>query len=320
MNVGEKATLYWNKEKLSKLVGKKKLLLLPNSAGDFLFSVGLMNQDASISADQVKKYLQINHMLSLFWPAMEELRKQNPGKTLHVVDVGCGNSYLSFALVQHWLSCGYPEKELLVLGLDTNAKVIEQASKRAAALGFSNSMQFLAQKLADSTQQIPEKVHAVIALHACDTATDEALAFGVHCKAQLMAIAPCCQAELATFWSELSARTNSSSGNSDALKMALSIVINTPQLRRESAATLTDALRLALVRSCGFEVTATEFVPSTHTPKNRLLLCKRRGNYHLPSSEEYRLLKAGLGNPLLKLEELLRDHLQALPVSPALTV
>lgn len=110
-----------------------------------------------------------------------------------------------------------------------------------------------------------------------------------------MAVAPCCQAELARYWSQLPADGTN----------PLQPLFQSPNLRREAAATFTDTLRMLLIRARGYEVTATEFVSSTHTPKNRLLMCTRRGRFHRESEQQYTALKTALGHCEITLETLL---------------
>jgi hypothetical protein len=111
------------------------------------------------------------------------------------------------------------------------------------------------------------KLHAILALHACDTATDDAIALGLRHGAELIAVAPCCQAELARAWAELA---TSRTGPMQPLW-------STPHLRREAAAVITDTMRALLLRAAGYETRVVEFVPSQHTPKNTLIRAMRRG-------------------------------------------
>jgi hypothetical protein len=305
----------WTSEKVKRLLGKKKLLLRPDLHFHLLFEMGLMNSDATISPDQVKKFLQINHMVTLFWPKLQELQKMMPGAQIRLIDVGCGNSYLGLALAQLWKET-HPEvhtaapASLKIYGVDLNEKVLITSRARAARLQLNQAFEFFKGSLASISElsphsentelQLPERLHGVLALHACDKATDEALAFGLHAKANWIAVVPCCQAELAKIFAAQNNET------------PLGVIIRSPQLRRESAATLTDGLRMALVRAMGYEVTATEFVPSTHTPKNRLLNCERRGNYSTEAWKEYCALKELLQIDGLELENRVSDHIKAL--------
>ena len=132
MSILEIAHRYWTSEKLKKLTGGKKLLLLPSNGADLLYALGLMNRDSSISADSVRKYLQINHMLELTRKPLEKLKDRF--ETVRILDCGCGNSYLTFLIAWYF-------KEILkhpceIVGIDTNPKVIERSQEKAAQLGF----------------------------------------------------------------------------------------------------------------------------------------------------------------------------------------
>jgi len=304
-----RAQAHWSPERLERLTSGKRLPLHPVTHCAFLQVAGLMEPDASITSVQVKKYLQINHMISLIAPPFRALAKAMPGKALTLLDAGCGNSYLSLAFaflareagsspasqIRDWHGVQF---ELHVIGVDSTALVIEQSRARAEALGLSDVMSFQCCSLNDAV--LPERLHAVIALHACDTATDAALALGIRRQADLLAVAPCCQAELAQFF-----KTSDPECTHD-----LRVILHSPNLRRDAAATFTDALRLALMRALGYEATATEFIPSTHTPKNRLILGERRGRYSKPGMAEFQSLRTALGSPTLALESALADLIQ----------
>lgn len=288
----------------------KRLPLHPVTHAAFLQATGLMSEDASVTSGQVKKYLQINHMISLIAPPFRALAKAMPGRPLTLLDAGCGNSYLSLAFaflareakagrmpqIADWKDTQF---DLQVIGVDSNAEVIGQSRERAEALGLGEVMSFQAVPL--SAAVLPERLHAVMALHACDTATDEALALGLRRQADVLAVAPCCQAELAQHFKVLAGRVGAAH--------PLEVILHSPNLRRDTAATFTDALRLALVRALGYEATATEFIPSAHTPKNRLILAERRGRYNKAGWASFLALKAASGEAVLALERAVRDML-----------
>ena len=301
MSMQKLAEKHWTSERLKKLTGGKKLLLLPTNGADLLFTLGLMNRDASLSADQVSKYLQINHMLELTRRPLERLKERFP--KVRLLDCGCGNSYLTFLLAWYF-------KEILrhpfeIVGIDTNSKFIERSRERAITLGFETSVTFEAKSVDEFYQTMSEqpedlkkssRFHGIFSLHACDTATDDALGLALRTSADFIACAPCCQAELARKWTEFSG-TNSSH--------PFKVIINAPLLRRETGALMTDALRILLLRGSGYEVTTTEFVPSEHTPKNRLISAERRGSYLKEAMVEYVTLSDSLGEVSIKLEGLL---------------
>lgn len=306
--LARRAQKHWSTERLQRLMADKQLPLHPVSHCAFLHATGLMADDSSVTSGQVKKYLQINHMISLIAPAFKALAKAMPGHTLTLLDAGCGNSYLSLAFaflareavagrsqIRDWQGTTFG---LNVIGVDSNAKLIEQSAQRAEKLGLSDVMSFQCTPVAQV--ELPARVHAVMALHACDTATDDALAVGIRRQADILAVAPCCQAELAQFFKTLGAN-----GTHD-----LGVVLRSPNLRRDAGAMFTDALRLALMRALGYEATATEFIPSEHTPKNRLILGERRGRYNKAGMEEFQRLRGAIGSPVLALERALNEVIQ----------
>ena len=280
---------WWTSERLKKIMGDKKYSITPVSAPLLLRSLGLLNSDATMSPDNLKKFIQINHMFNLLEPHFEDLVKRH--KVVRILDAGCGKSYLTFLLAWCFLEKWKHPAE--IIGVDTNTKIIKSCNEKAEKLGFSNILHFESASMLTYKWNKDSRPNAVVALHACDTATDMALSFAIKEKADFIAVAPCCQAELARKWKD------------DDTVHPLSPVFHTPQVRREIAAHFTDALRICLIRSRGYEVTATEFVPSSHTPKNRLITCVRRGN-HLESAEnEFNSLKEHIGGKSITLEELL---------------
>jgi len=141
-------------------------------------------------------------------------------------------------------------------------------------------------------------IDGVVALHACDTATDDAIVLAVSVEAQLCAVAPCCHAELARAWSEL-AETGSES--------PLAPIFRVPHLRREAAATITDTMRSLLLRGAGYEVWPLEFVPSEHTPKNTLIRAMKRSGADEGALSEYRALVAASGGRTIALDARIRS-------------
>jgi SAM-dependent methyltransferase len=300
-----RAAAYWTPERTKKLTAGKKLPLLPGEAGPLLRALGLLNRDASMSADAVRKYMQINHMVALLAPAMEDLVKAH--KEVRVLDAGCGSSYLTYLLA--WCFAKVWKHPARVLGVDRNPQVIKKCQDRLALVPeLEGSLRFAAAPLegldaqavwAEAWGDAEGRLHAVMALHACDTATDHALAIGLRAGVDFIAAAPCCQAELARSWSERAAAHAPG---------ALAPVWHSPHLRREAGATMTDALRVLLLRGAGYEVTAMEFVPSTHTPKNTLLRAHRRGRYLDAALAEYVQLRRALGDAPITLEKLLPEE------------
>ncbi len=293
---------YWTPDRLKNLTNGKNWLVTPESAPDLLTAIGLMRSDGVISRDHVRKLAQVNHMVSLIRPQLEELRTRH--SVVRVFDACCGTSYLSltvaYILQKVW------KHPSLVLGLDMNPKVIATSEHRAKELGLDQVIKFVTGKVGESPiadlfgkefgEESAGRPHLLISLHACDQASDYAIAAGVKAEADILALAPCCHGELSRIWQNLP------KGDSP-----LTPVFQTPNVRREVAAHLTDMLRMLLVRSRGYEVTATEFVPSEHTPKNRLILAERRGKYHTPSLVAYEKLADEINGKGIALERLLKE-------------
>jgi hypothetical protein len=289
------AQKYWTPERTEKVIGSKKYPLTPISAPYLLRTLGILNADSSISPNNMHKFIQINHMFSLIEPHISDLKQRH--KSLNILDAGCGKSYLTFLFA--WFFQQKTEgsdKSVQIYGVDNNKKLIQDCAAKSKLLGYDSSLHFESQSLLNLEWKQESRPHALVSLHACDTATDMALAFAIKQKSDFIAVAPCCQAELARKWKE-----------SNNPSHPFNPIFQSPQLRRETAAQLTDALRVCLLRANGYEVTCTEFVESSHTPKNRLITCIRRGNYLKTAQKEYEDLKAHLGGHAILLEELLNS-------------
>ena len=268
-----RARAYWTPARTEELAHGKSLLLPPAEAAPLLRALGLLRADASMPPDRVRKYAQINHMVALMLPAMRELRARH--ERIRVLDAGCGRSYLTLLLA--WCAKHVWRHPLDVLGVDRNAAVVEEGRRRTAIAQLDDVVRFEAASLDAIDLRAAwarafgdgDDVHAVVALHACDTATCDALALGVALGAEVLAVAPCCQAELARAWAGLDER--GASGPFAPLWGA-------PHLRRETAAHVTDTLRTLLLRAVGYDVLAMEFVPSEHTRKNTLIRAIRRAD------------------------------------------
>jgi SAM-dependent methyltransferase len=256
---------------VDKLMGGKQRVLRPDRSAALLQAIGIMNADTTISARNAKKYKQVNHLVELCRPTWEKLaagRAVDAGRPLRIVDLACGNSYLAFVLLEALRLVELPAR---LLGVDLRDDVIASSRERAAAIGFGDRSAFIAAELEalDPVQLAAElggPIDLALALHACDTATDAALALAISAGASAILAVPCCQAELAR-----QLRADGSLG--EALVPAL---IEQGLLRRGLGELLTDALRIELLEACGYTVTALEFVDSEHTPKNLLLRAHRR--------------------------------------------
>lgn len=270
-----RARAYWTAERTRALAGDRRLLLPPADAAPLLRALGLLHRDASMPPPQVRKYFQVNHMVALLLPAIRALRERHGNIAL--LDAGCGRSYLSLLLA--WCAREVWKHPLTVRGIDRDAAVIDECRRRAELAGLDDVCSFDAAAL-DTIDA--RGAHGVIALHACDTATCDAIALGVSSRADLIAVAPCCQAELARGWATLPGGP-------------FAAIHGAPHLRRETAADVTDAMRSVLLRAAGYDVAAIEFVPSEHTRKNTLIRALRSGTPDPGARAEYEALRDATG-------------------------
>ena len=262
-----RAAEHWTDARVAALTGGKSLPITPRDAPLLLRALGLLRTDASMAPAQVRKFLQINHVVRMLEPPLRELRERHA--TIHLLDAGCGRSYLTLLLA--WVAkhrWGHP---VHVLGVDRNAVLVEECRRRTEIAELSDVVRFVAAPLAGldpaaawgTAFGTPQPIHGVCSLHACDTATCDAIALGVELGVDLIAVAPCCQAELARAWA-----TGDTTG-------AFAPIWRAGHLRRELGAHLTDAMRVLLLRAAGYEASAAEFVAAHHSAKNTLVRAVR---------------------------------------------
>lgn len=256
---------------IDKVMGGKQRVLRPDRSAALLQAIGIMNADATISARNAKKYKQVNHLVELCRPTWEKLaagRTIDADRPLRIVDLACGNSYLAFVLLEALRLVELPAR---LLGVDRRDDVIASSRERAAAIGFGDRSEFIAVQLetldaARLSAELGGPVDVAVALHACDTATDAALALAIAAGASAILAVPCCQAELA----------RQLGGGGELGELLVPSLIEQGLLRRSLGDLLTDGLRIELLEACGYTVTAVEFVDSEHTPKNLLIRAHRR--------------------------------------------
>ena len=237
----------------------KNLPLTSFDSAALLKTIGLTDRDGKIRASMRGKYDQVNDFLKV----VAETLGEASGDTFTVVDCGCGKAYLTLALY-FYLTEVKGFADVKVIGVDRRADVIAAAKKMAAQLDVADRVTFVESDLAAFTL---ERADMVISLHACDTATDEALAKGVEWKARYILSAPCCQHELHKTLAETGGKPNLPSAPFAGL-MRQSI------LRERLGDILTDAFRALILRILGFKVQVIEFVAREATARNILLKCE----------------------------------------------
>jgi Methyltransferase domain len=208
------------------------------------------------------KYRQIEEFVNLISPALKRLNKNG---TLEIVDCGSGSSYLTFAIAAY---CLEQNIDFHITGIETRADLTDKSEKLAKNLNLESKMSFaqktIAQFAAERVLTAGSNLDLVVALHACDTATDEAIALGVGLGAKEIMVAPCCQH---TLQKEL---TNNSS-------LAALGMFRSPGIIRERFLDLvTDQLRINVLRQFGYKADVVEFIPSEHTARNLLLRASRK--------------------------------------------
>ncbi|MFI3206511.1 MAG: SAM-dependent methyltransferase [Clostridia bacterium] len=246
---------------------KKNYIIHEDEAADFLIELGVCTKEGKLKKDKYPKFRQINKYLE-FIDALKGSFPKN--RTIKIVDFGCGKAYLSFALYY------YLTKKLglsaEVLGLDLKKDVVEHCQKLSDTLGYTG----LNFKTGDIGEyQSEEGFDMVISLHACDTATDEALYKGFLWKSKIILAVPCCQHELNP---QLKSETNSS-----ILRFGL--------MRERIATIITDTSRVLLLESVGYKCEMAEFIDMEHTPKNVLLKATYTGKKSEKSLNEFKKLK-----------------------------
>jgi hypothetical protein len=264
-----------------KVMGGKNRPLRPDESGALLRAIGIMNADGSISASKARKYKQVGHMVELCRPTWERLarhREITPNAPLCVLDLACGNSVLGFVLAEALRLADIPTR---LHGIDVRADVVERSRDRAATLGFAN-MTFSQASIQDGFEEacaaVEGAVDLVISLHACDTATDEALALAIRSGVGAILAVPCCQREIA----------HQLEGSSE---LPLRSLGQHGLLRRDYGSVFTDALRVEALEACGYHVDVLEFVESTHTAKNLLIRARRRHPEAMVDASRWQLAK-----------------------------
>ena len=253
----------------------------------FLVELGVMTAEGKVRAQRYDKFRQVNRFLELVEDVLPALPAEGP---LRVVDFGSGKSYLTFAL--HHLLTVVHRREVEIVGLDLKTDVVDHCEALARTLG-ADGLRFEVGDIAGYAAL--EGVDLVVSLHACDTATDDALDRAVRAGAPVILAVPCCQHELLP----------------QLARPALDPLLRHGTLRERFAAEVTDAARAQLLGAVGYDVQVVEFIELEHTPKNILLRATARpGRDTAKAYGEYQAFAAELGiDPALA--RLLADRLPA---------
>ena len=260
----------------------------PGQSIELLKELHILTRDAKLNQDSRRKLKQVYHLINFIEPLVKDVRAQKeagPG-SVSLVDHGAGKSYLGFILYDLFFK-GLDDASH-IYGIETRDELVAKSTELAARLGFRN-MSFLPLSVAESTtsSKLPETIDIVTALHACNTATDDAIDFALKKKARHMVLVPCCQAEVATVL-----RKNK---GKDLGKSALTEIWRHPIHTREFGSQVTNVLRCLQLEAHGYEVTVTELVGWEHSMKNEQIVATYKNLPRRRPSERLQEVLSTLG-------------------------
>ena len=240
----------------------KKYIIQEGKPVAFMIDLGVMGQDGKIIRTRYDKFRQINRFLEYIEDILPKLDKE---RELTIIDFGCGKSYLTFAMYYYLKELkGY---NIRIIGLDLKADVIEHCNELRTRYGY-DKLDFYVGDIA--TYKDVDKVDMVVTLHACDTATDYALAKAVKWGAEVILSVPCCQHE----------------ANRTIKSDILSPVMDYGILKERMAAIVTDAARAKLLTANGYDTQILEFIDMEHTPKNLLIRAVKSSKEDISAREK----------------------------------
>jgi hypothetical protein len=263
----------------------------PGQSVELLKELHILTRDGKMNQDSRRKLKQVYHLYRFIEPLLEEV-KQKHGD-IQLVDVGAGKSYLGFILYDLFFKTLGDAS--IVTGIETRAELVARSRELASRLGFAG-MHFLDRPMAEAgdAPELPQRIDIVTALHACNTATDDAIRFALGRKAQFIVLVPCCQAEIAALL-----RKN----KGQALASPVAELWRHPIHTREFGSHATNVLRCLQLEAHGYQLNVTELVGWEHSMKNELIVARRTGQ---PQRHRAARLRELLG--MLGLEEELRER------------
>lgn len=250
---------------------------------ELLKELHILTRDGRLNQDSRRKLKQVYHLFQFIEPLLQEMSAEGHSPTL--ADHGAGKSYLGFILYDlYFKALGRGQ----VYGIETRTELVDKSRALAVCLGFER-MSFLNLSVAESVDagEMPDRIDMVTALHACDTATDDAIAFGLQKQARAMVIVPCCQAEVAACLRQ-----------GKALQLArtpLAELWRHPLHTRELGSQITNVLRCLYLEASGYQVTVTELVGWEHSMKNELIIARHTGQKKRTASERLQSILAEFG-------------------------
>lgn len=242
----------------------KRYILEEGVPVPFLADLGVQTAEGQIVRSRYDKFRQINRFLEFIEDILPKLSKE---RTVHIIDFGCGKSYLTFAM--YYYLHELKEYDVEITGLDLKEDVIANCNRLSEKYGYEK-LHFIKGDIAEYNGA--DLVDMVVALHACDTATDYAIAKAVDWKAKVIMSVPCCQHEV----------------NKQIKSEELSSILDYGIIKERMAALVTDAVRANLLEASGYETSILEFIDMEHTPKNLLIRAVRKDSVNERRQTEIR--------------------------------
>ena len=261
----------------------------PGQSIELLKELHILTRDGKLNQDSRRKLKQVYHLYQFIEKLLIEVQASPSPSAgalgITLADHGAGKSYLGFILYDLFfksLGTGH------IYGVETRPELVRKSRELAARLGFER-MSFLNVSAADAkdSDRVGDHIDIVTALHACDTATDDAIAFGLAKHAKFMVLVPCCQAEVARALNQGKALSLS--------RTPLAELWRHPLHTRELGSQITNVLRCLYLEACGYQVTVTELVGWEHSMKNELIIARRTGHLKRAAADRLRAILAEFG-------------------------
>lgn len=254
----------------------------PGQSPELLKALHILTREGKLNQDSRRKLKQVYHLFQFIEKLLQELPAD---AALTLADHGAGKSYLGFIIYDLFFKTRGTGH---IYGIETRADLVQKSAELAQRLGFDR-MSFLNLSVAQSVDapQLPARIDVVTALHACDTATDDAIAFGLQKQARYMVLVPCCQAEVAACLRETKALA--------LARTPLAELWRHPLHTRELGSQITNVLRCLYLEASGYQVTVTELVGWEHSLKNELIIARHTGQKKRSAAERLRQILAEFG-------------------------
>ena len=259
----------------------------PGQSLELLKELHILTRDGKLNQDSRRKLKQVYHLVQFIEPLLLQVLADKPD--IQLVDHGAGKSYLGFILYDLFFKARHEAAPgSRIYGIETRDELVRKSEELAARLGFPG-MSFENLSVAEATRsdRLPDRVDVVTALHACNTATDDAIRFALEKKARFIVLVPCCQAEVASVLKKNKA--------SALTRDALTEIWRHPVHTREFGSQLTNVLRCLQLEAHGYQVTVTELVGWEHSMKNELIIASYKDLPRKRPSERLREVLQSLG-------------------------